>query len=58
MKNQQIIQKTLTERIVDTRTYRYMAKEFADHTEIIRLPLAALNTTAAINGWEKVAEIR
>lgn len=58
----QFIQRVLAERIVDTRKYRYALKERhnADEqwAEIRRLPLEDLGTTAAIDGWETVAEVR
>lgn len=57
MKNA-FVSQVIRERIVDTRRYRYIAREHGDGVEILRLPLADLDTTAAIDGWEKVAEIR
>lgn len=52
------VARVIRERIVDTRTYRYTVKDCGDHAEIRRLPLDCLDTTAAIDGWEIVAEIR
>ena len=56
------IERVQAERIVDTRQYRYVAKECynADEQwlEIRRLPLDALDTTEAIDGWETVAKIK
>lgn len=43
---------------VDTRNYRYIVKACGDHAGIFRIPLSDLDTAAAIDGWEKVAEIR
>lgn len=44
--------------IVDTKKYRYVLKACGDHekqwTEIRRLALEALDTTAAIDGWKTV----
>lgn len=63
----QFQQRVLTEGIVDTRNYRYIVR--GDHTTgqygeitdawqtIYRLPISDLDTTAAIDGWVKVAEI-
>lgn len=56
------IDRVRAERIVETRAYRYVAKECynADEQwlEIRRLPLSALDTTEAIDGWKTVAIIR
>lgn len=49
--------RVMKELTVDTRNYRYNVKDFGDHTEIQRIPLEYLDTTAAINGWEPVAVI-
>lgn len=58
----QFIQKVLAMGSVDTRNYRYIVKHCYNHdeqwAEIRRLPLESLDTTAAIDGWETVAEIR
>lgn len=40
---------------VDTRNYRYVAKERGDHYEIHRLPIKCLGTTAALDSWEVAA---
>lgn len=57
----QFIQKVLSLGSVDTRDYRYIVKECYNANEqwreIYRLPIKELDTTEAINGWEKVAEI-
>lgn len=52
------IDRVLAERIVDTKTYRYIAKQLDDRCEIQRLPIISLDTTAAIDGWETVHTIR
>jgi hypothetical protein len=52
------IDKVLDLRSVDTRKYRYILREGGRYPyewyEIARLPLAALGTTAAIDGWTVV----
>lgn len=62
MLTKEFIERVRTERIVDTRVYRYVAKECynADEQwlEIRRLPLSALDTTEAIDGWETVVTIK
>lgn len=62
MLSKAFIDRVRAERIVDTRTYRYVAKECYNAVEqwleIRRLPLSALDTTAAIDGWETVAKIK
>lgn len=54
--------KVLNERTVDTKTYRYIVKEKYDAetqwAEIQRLPIAKLDTAAAIDGWETVKVIK
>lgn len=54
----EFIAKVIREGIVDTKTYRYTAHlvNGADeqYTEIRRLPLADLDTTAALDPWEVV----
>ena len=56
------IERVRAERIVDTRQYRYVVKECYNvdeqWLEIRRLPLEALDTTEAIDGWETVAKIK
>ena len=42
----------------DTRTYRFIAREYPDRAEIQRLPIRYLDTTAALDGWETVAVVR
>lgn len=55
------IERVRKEYIVDTRKYRYVTKECNDiehqWLEIRRLPISALDTTAAIDGWETVEVI-
>ena len=52
------IEKVQNLRTVDTRKYRYILREGGRYPyewyEIARLPLAALDTTAAIDGWTVV----
>ena len=56
------IDRVIREGIVDTKTYRYIRKDVTNATEqwmeIRRLPLSALDTTAAIDGWETVQVIK
>lgn len=52
-----MINRIIREGIVDTRNYRYTTRETQTALEIIRLPIAALDTTAAIDGWEIVKRI-
>lgn len=54
----EFIEKVLNERLVDTKSYRYVAKvRFDGKQEIKRLRLEYLDTTKAIDGWEIVAVI-
>lgn len=47
-------ERVLTERIVDTKKYRYaVIGDFAEQ-RIIRIPIAYIGTTKAIDGWEVV----
>ena len=54
------IERVKREELVETKKYRYIRKEFHDvdsfGIRIERLPLTALGTTDAINGWETVYE--
>ena len=52
------IEKVIRNGSVDTRNYRYIAKEFPDRLEVQRLPLSSLDTTEAINGWETVHVVK
>lgn len=52
-----MIDRIIREGIVDTRRYRYTTRETQTALEIIRLPIAALGTTAAIDGWEIVKRV-
>lgn len=54
----EFIEKVIRERIVDTKSYRYVYKCFADHAEIRRIRISDLETTAAINGWNTVSVIK
>lgn len=60
--NSNFYNRVIREQIVDTKKYRYIAKECngADEqwTEIRRLPIESLDTTAAIDGWETVKIIK
>ena len=50
-------ERVLNEGIVDTAKYRYTFRAYygcRDHVKILRLPLADLDTTEAINGWQTV----
>lgn len=42
------------EGIVDTRLYRYILRDTFCKTEIQRLPIKFLDTTAALHNWETV----
>ena len=53
-KIKKICKKVMRELIVDTRKYRYICADCCDHSEIRRLPLEYLDTTAALDGWETV----
>lgn len=46
----EFIEKVIREGIVDTKDYRYICKG----NTIKRLPIASLDTTTAIDGWETV----
>ena len=50
----EFIKKVLNERIVDTAKYRYVAKVRDGLQYIVRLPIADLDTTGAIDGWTVV----
>lgn len=56
MLNNELIQHVISERIVDTRRYRYTIRErLSDgYAEILRIPLNYLGTTKSINGWKVV----
>nr|DAQ92817.1 MAG TPA: hypothetical protein [Caudoviricetes sp.] len=52
-------ERVLSEGVVDTAKYRYKYRAYygsdcRDHVKILRLPLADLDTTEAINGWKTV----
>ena len=59
--SKEFIERVRRELIVDTQNYRYVTKECNDldrqWLEIRRLPIAALDTTKAIDGWETVEVI-
>lgn len=50
----EFVEKVMRELIVDTRKYRYFCADCCDRSEIRRLPLEYLDTTAALYGWETV----
>ena len=50
----EFVEKVMRELIVDTRKYRYICADCCDHSEIRRLPLEYLDTTAALDVWETV----
>lgn len=50
----EFVKKVMRELIVDTRKYRYICADFCDRSEIRRLPIEYLDTTAALDGWETV----
>ncbi len=56
------INRVIREGIVDTKNFRYIRMDMNNATEqwmeIRRLPLSALDTTAAIDGWETVQVIK
>lgn len=51
-------QRVKAEGYVDTKTYRYVYTQFADHAEIQRIDINAIGTTAAIDSWETVKVYR
>lgn len=56
------VARVLREGITDTRKYRYKVRGYygsdcRDHVKILRLPLAALGTTAALAEWETVYQV-
>lgn len=42
------------ERIVDTKSYRYVFRTLGDKAEIRRLPITLLDTTGANTDWETI----
>ena len=59
----EFIERVQRERIVDTKTYRYIAKEVngaEQHLEIRRTAISNLDTTAVLDSenWEVVAIIK
>ena len=52
----QFIDKVIREGVVDAKNYRYCLVADIGRTYIKRLPISALNTTEALDGWEIVAE--
>ena len=53
------LQKVITERIIDTKNYRYVLDTDCrlERPLVKRIELDKLGTTAAINGWKTVAEV-
>lgn len=54
----EFIEKVIRLCSVDTDKYRYVAREYPDRLEVQRLPLSALDTTAALDGWETVEVVK
>lgn len=54
----EFIEKVIRLGSVDTDKYRYVAREYPDRLEVQRLPLSALDTTAALDGWETVQVVK
>ena len=52
----EFIERVKREGLVDTNKYRYQYQADNDGQRILRLPIDSLDTTSAINGWEKVWE--
>lgn len=60
--SKRLIKRIMAEGTVDTRNYRYTTRGrwncYGEYeSEIIRIPLKSLGTTAAIDGWERVGVI-
>ena len=54
----EFIEKVIRLGSVDTDKYRYVAREYPDRLEVQRFPLSALDTTAALDGWETVEVVK
>lgn len=56
MVSNKFVGRVISERIVDTRRYRYIIREHLSngYAEILRIPLDYLGTTKSINGWKVV----
>lgn len=55
MLSDNFVARVISERIVDTRRYRYIIKEHrCGYAEILRINLDYLGTTKSINGWKVV----
>ena len=54
----EFIEKVIRLGSVDTDKYRYVAREYPDRLEVQRLPLSALDTAAALDGWETVEVVK
>ena len=54
----EFIEKVIRLGSVDTDKYRYVAREYPDRLEVQRLPLSALDTTAALDGWATVEVVK
>ena len=48
------LKRVLSEKIVDTRKYRYSIQETCLFTDIVRLPIEYLDTPKAYEPWEVV----
>ena len=48
------LKRVLSEKIVDTRKYRYTLQETCLFTDIVRLPIEYLDTSEAYEPWETV----
>lgn len=54
----EFIEKVIRLGSVDTDKYRYVARDYPDRLEVQRIPLSALDTTAALDGWETVEVVK
>lgn len=56
MVSNKFVERVISERIVDTRRYRYIIREHLSngYAEILRIHLDCLGTTNSINDWEVV----
>ena len=58
----EFINRIISERVVDTKQYRYIAVDNHNGSEqwaeIRRIPIESLDTTDTINGWKTVKIIK
>ena len=56
MLSNKFVGRVISERIVDTRRYRYIIRERLSNgcAEILRIPLDCIGTTKSIDGWKVV----